>query len=345
MAMASHVPRLIAENAIKDPESIIKIPGLPDFQVRDYVTLSNVINPNFPMKFMIESLVDTVRRTAGADMILANSSGLLEDDAIKTLESSGIKVTPVGPLHLIDQDNDPKDPDKVISWLDEQDPASVLYICFGTVAPMPVGQMEELAMALDSTGVSFLWVVRHDHLKDIPPGFTAKHGISNGTNGTNGGTNGTNGGTNGCTARHRGLLTDWVTQPRVLGHRAVGGFLTHCGWNSVMESITAGVPMITRPLMGDQTLTAAMLRQASMPAIALPTSKGGAVTKTEIVAAIEELMVRERGAELRRRAGDAAALVRSGMENGGCSRRCLDSLVTELNILAKNPKIQHIRFA
>ncbi|EFJ17730.1 hypothetical protein SELMODRAFT_35644, partial [Selaginella moellendorffii] len=256
LTVYSNLPRLISENAIKgtkltvfciDPESIIKIPGLPDFQVRDYVTLSNVINPNFPMKFMIESLVDTVRRTAGADMILANSSGLLEDDAIKTLESSGIKVTPVGPLHLIDQDNDPKDPDKVISWLDEQDPASVLYICFGTVAPMPVGQMEELAMALDSTGVSFLWVVRHDHLKDIPPGFTAKHGISNGTNGTNGGTNGTNGGTNGCTARHRGLLTDWVTQPRVLGHRAVGGFLTHCGWNSVMESITAGVPMITRP--------------------------------------------------------------------------------------------------
>ncbi|GKE35040.1 7-deoxyloganetic acid glucosyltransferase-like protein [Tanacetum coccineum] len=49
-----------------------------------------------------------------------------------------------------------------------------------------------------------------------------------------------------------GCIVNWAPQEDVLAHRAIGGFLTHCGWNSTLESIVQGFPMICWPFYVDQ---------------------------------------------------------------------------------------------
>ncbi|XP_024543543.1 anthocyanidin 3-O-glucosyltransferase 7 [Selaginella moellendorffii] len=319
LAVYSNLPRLISENAIKDLEATVKVPGLPDLKALDYTTLHHATDPNFRGKVLVETFVEAVRYSTQADRVLANSSHALEGNAVRALELCGINIVPVGPLHLnISTGGDPDDPNQVIPWLDKQEPRSVLYIAFGTVAPVPAAQFEQIALALESTkNIAFLWVVRPEQLKLVPKEFgcTARYAFKSGDT-----VNGT---------VYRGLLTDWAPQVAVLGHRAVGGFLTHCGWNSILESITVGVPVISMPRMADQCLTRKILDEEWGVSVRLGNTVTDAVSKTDLEAAIEELMF-ERRDELGKKASDLGELARQGMEEGGSSRSGIDSLVKDL---------------
>ncbi|EFJ16390.1 hypothetical protein SELMODRAFT_13618, partial [Selaginella moellendorffii] len=250
LAVYINLPRLISENAIKgtngdlrklgllDLETVVKIPGLVDLKVLDYMTLHHATDPKFSAAIVVKTFVEAVGYSSQADRVLANSSHALEGNAVRALELCGINIVPVGPLHLnISTGSDPDDPNQVIPWLDKQESRSVLYIAFGTIAPVPAAQFEQIALALESTkNIAFLWVVRPQQLELVPKEFgaTARYALKSG-----GALEHVNGGT-----VYRGLLTDWAPQVGVLGHRAVGGFLTHCGWNSILESVTVGVPVM-----------------------------------------------------------------------------------------------------
>ncbi|KAK4785438.1 hypothetical protein SAY86_002127 [Trapa natans] len=155
------------------------------------------------------------------------------------------RVYGVGPLSLVGLDSGPSryDPcDTVFQWLDGCPDRSVLYVCFGSQKALNMDQMEALASGLEKSGVRFIWVVymgsaqkRDDGLGPLLEEFEARVG-------------------------GRGMvLRGWAPQVAILGHRAVGGFLTHCGWNSLMEAVVAGVVLLAWPMEADQFVNAKLL--------------------------------------------------------------------------------------
>ncbi|VAI21921.1 unnamed protein product [Triticum turgidum subsp. durum] len=117
-----------------------------------------------------------------------------------------------------------------IDWLDSKPDRSVVYVCFGSLAPVSDAQLRELALGLEASGRPFLWVVRAEEW--APPEGREER------------------------VRDRGLMvTTWAPQTAILGHQAVGAFVTHCGWNSVLETVAAGVPVLTWPLVFEQFIT------------------------------------------------------------------------------------------
>ncbi|KAJ3673603.1 hypothetical protein LUZ60_005595 [Juncus effusus] len=126
-----------------------------------------------------------------------------------------------------------------ITWLDAQKEASVIFICFGSYSRFPTIQLHELAIGLEKSGQPFIWVVRgtktEGHDQSMPDGW--ENMISN-----------------------RGfIIKGWAPQVAILGHKSVGAFLTHCGWNSTMEAIAAGVPVLTWPLSFEQFINERLL--------------------------------------------------------------------------------------
>jgi len=145
-----------------------------------------------------------------------------------------------GPLHklssrstvssLLDQDR------SCMAWLDARAPGSVLYVSFGSLAAMDPGEFLEVAWGMAASGHPFLWVV-HPKLVRGCDGVQLPDGFEDAVEG-------------------RGMVIRWAPQQEVLAHPAVGGFWTHCGWNSTLESVGEGVPMLCRPDAVDQMMNA-----------------------------------------------------------------------------------------
>ena len=131
---------------------------------------------------------------------------------------------------------------RCLRWLDEQPDRSVLYVCFGSGGTLSTEQMAELAAGLEASGQKFLWVVRFPSDKDrCASFFGGGHGHCHGGDSPLGYL------PEGFVERSRGTglaVTEWVPQVEILNHRAIGGFLSHCGWNSTLEAVAAGVPML-----------------------------------------------------------------------------------------------------
>ncbi|GJN20436.1 hypothetical protein PR202_gb07814 [Eleusine coracana subsp. coracana] len=118
------------------------------------------------------------------------------------------------------------------AWLDQRPARSIVYISFGSLVMLSADQMAEVAEGLyDDSGNAFLWVVRASETPKVPIGFADKAG-------------------------GRGLIVTWCPQLDVLAHPAIACFLTHCGWNSTMEGLAAGVPIVAMPQWGDQPMNA-----------------------------------------------------------------------------------------
>jgi pathogen-inducible salicylic acid glucosyltransferase len=121
--------------------------------------------------------------------------------------------------------------DACMKWLNEQSKGSVVYVSFGSGAELVAEQMEELAWGLRSSKRNFLWVVRESEAGKVPKRFVEE--------------------TSG-----KGLVVSWCSQLEVLAHEAVGCFITHCGWNSTLEALSLGVPMLAMPQWTDQSTNA-----------------------------------------------------------------------------------------
>ncbi|KAJ1268959.1 hypothetical protein BS78_07G173100 [Paspalum vaginatum] len=194
---------------------------------------------------------------------------------------------------------------RVAAWLDAFPDGSVLYVSFGTQHALSPAQAAAVAEALARSSAAFMWAARTGTA--VPDGFEA------------------------ATASRGLVIRGWAPQVEVLRHRAVGWFLTHCGWNSVLEAAAAGVAMLTWPMGADQFTDARLLAEAG---VAVPVAEGAdavpdAVRLASAIAAAvgkEGDPVRERAAELGRKAAAAVA-------EGGSSRRDLDEFVRMLTNL------------
>ncbi|EMS56390.1 Hydroquinone glucosyltransferase [Triticum urartu] len=131
--------------------------------------------------------------------------------------------------------------------------------------------------------------------------------------------------------RGRGLAVPaWVPQVRVLSHPATAIFVSHCGWNSALESAASGVPMVAWPLYAEQRMNAALLEGALGVALR-PRARedGGAVAREEVAAAVNELMEGENGLVVRRRAEDLQRAAARAWSPDGSSRRALEDVAAK----------------
>eukprot|EP01018_Ginkgo_biloba_P020562 Gb_16494 [translate_table: standard] len=175
-----------------------------------------------------------------------------------------------------------------LQWLDSQKPSTVLYVCFGTMNTICASDMKELALGLESSQQPFIWVVRPplgfplnaDFSPEfLPDGFEDR-----------------------IREKKQGfIIRGWAPQLVILSHPSTGGFLSHCGWNSVLESLSQGVPIIGWPLAGDQFYNSKMLEEEVGVCVELWRGKEGELTKERVERTVRILMEEERGIELKKR--------------------------------------------
>ncbi|KAH6837354.1 hypothetical protein C2S53_009614 [Perilla frutescens var. hirtella] len=270
--------------------------------------LPSIVLEGGPVDFL--NYFERIRETNG---IMVNTFYELESHAIDALNFHGSKfpkVYPVGPI--LNQSSQSFD-DDVKKWLDDQPENSVVFLCFGTMGSLDEAQVREIALALENSGFRFLWSLRkpatkgatfvseYENLEQVlPEGFLER--------------------TKGV-----GKVIGWAPQVAALSHAAVGGFLSHCGWNSILESVWFGVPIATFPLYAEQQMNAFLLVKelglAEMIRLDYKMDFGGDRTPEivgweEIAAALRRLMagngVREKVKEMQKKA-------RAALEEGGSS--------------------------
>ncbi|KAL1200396.1 UDP-glycosyltransferase 71B5 [Cardamine amara subsp. amara] len=174
--------------------------------------------------------------------ILVNTVAELEPIALKMFNNNGDhlpQVYPIGPvLHL---ENGFNEEDEILRWLDEQPDKSVVFLCFGSMGGFNEEQTREIAVALDRSGYKFLWSLRRapsNILTERPGDFENLEEVFP------------------VGLLNKGKVIGWAPQVAVLAKPAIGGFVTHCGWNSILESLWFGVPMVTWPLHSEQKVNA-----------------------------------------------------------------------------------------
>ncbi|KAK4381071.1 UDP-glycosyltransferase 90A1 [Sesamum angolense] len=192
-----------------------------------------------------------------------------------------------------------------ISWLDQMREAGkpVLYVAFGTQVEISQAQFREIQIALEKSGVNFLWLVRKNELDD---GFEER-------------------------AKSRGtVVKEWVDQREILEHETVRGFLCHCGWSSVMESICAKVPILAWPMMWEQPLNARMVVDVAGVGLRVE-GCNGFVESEALAKAAKELMEGSASEEVRKKAEEVGGAAVKAVEEGGSSWKALDQLINELH--------------
>ncbi|XAR66224.1 Cytokinin 7-beta-glucosyltransferase [Bertholletia excelsa] len=276
---------------------------LPPLKHEDIPTISTGEPEN--LYKLIENMVKQTKASAG---LIWNTFEELEPAALVRIRHDfPVPSFPIGPFHkyfpassssLLSQDR------TSLSWLDKQAPNSVIYVSFGSIAAMDEADFLEMAWGLANSLWPFLWVVR--------PGLVRGAGwlelLPGGLKETIGG---------------RGHIVQWAPQQEVLAHRATGGFWTHCGWNSTLESICEGVPMICSPCFGDQKVNARYV--SDVWGIGLRLENG--MERREVEKVIRRVMAEKEGEEMRERIGELKRKMELCLKKGGSSYNCLESLV------------------
>ncbi|XP_034701312.1 anthocyanidin 3-O-glucosyltransferase 2-like [Vitis riparia] len=231
-------------NEFKDSDAVLEVPS--------YV--NSVPGKVFPSVMFdkegggTEMLLHHTRRFKQVKGIMVNTFVELESHAIQSF--SGCKarpVYPVGPLLNIHVGSGgaQQDANAIMSWLDDQPPSSVVFLCFGSMGSFGVDQIKERAHGLEHSGQRFLWSLRQPSPKGrmgFPSDYAnVKEVLPEGFLHRMAGT---------------GKVIGWAPQVAVLAHPAIGGFVSHCGWNSILESIWYGVPIATWPMYAEQQINA-----------------------------------------------------------------------------------------
>ncbi|KAK9664972.1 hypothetical protein RND81_14G081000 [Saponaria officinalis] len=193
-------------------------------------------------------------------------------------------------------------------WLDARDNGSVVYLSMGSMASPEPEQIEEIARALEKCNYFFLWVVRATEENKLPPNFREQ-------------------------TSEKGLIVNWCPQLEVLAHRAISCFVTHCGWNSTLEAISLGVPMVGFPQWSDQFTNAKCIKDFWRVGDRVKTNEDGFATRDEIELCISHVMEGEFGKEIRDNANKLKQLAKSTMLEGGTSARNVEEFVTKLQCL------------
>ncbi|MED6132866.1 hypothetical protein PIB30_022778 [Stylosanthes scabra] len=233
------------------------------------------------------------------------------------------KAWPIGPVSLCNRDTREKanrgkeatiDEFEFLKWLDTKKAKSVVYVSFGSLINLPDSQLREIALGLEASGQHFIWVVKINEKADakwLPEGFEKR-------------------------MEGKGLIIrGWAPQMLILEHEAITAFVTHCGWNSTLEAVAAGVPMITWPIVAEQFCNEKLVTEVLEIGVAVEAVKGvrmegECVGWAALEKALKRVMVGEEAEEMRNKAKVLAQLAKQAVEENGSSFSALNDLIQEL---------------
>ncbi|KAL3536212.1 hypothetical protein ACH5RR_004673 [Cinchona calisaya] len=317
---------------ISSDTEYFEVPGLPD---RIEVTKAQTSITTNVNSSALKDVADQIREVDETSYgVVVNSFEELELEYVKEYRKAKgeKKVWCVGPVSLCNRENSDKaergntfsiDQQYCLNWLDSCKPRSVIYASFGSLSRLPPLQMMELAFGLEASERPFIWSIGGGGQLDVLEKLISENGFEERIKG-------------------RGvLIRGWAPQVLILSHQAIGGFLTHCGWNSILEGISAGLPMVAWPQFAEQfyneKLIVKVLKIGVTVGVEVPVKwgeeeKAGILVKRDAVKkALDELMDEGKaGQERRRRAGELGEKANKAIEEGGSSHQNLTLLIQDI---------------
>lgn len=272
------------------------------------------------------SFVDHGRKFKETKAIIVNTFLELESHAVSSFLNDGMPpVYTVGPLiNLQGQTHlgtNQTEHDEIMKWLDDQPLSSVVFLCFGSGGSFGAPQLKEIALGLERSGHRFLWSIRCASPDDklakpidknlylqemLPQGFLDR-------------------------TKEIGMICGWAPQVEVLAHQSIGGFVPHCGWNSILESLWHGVPIVTWPLYAEQQINAfEMVKDLGLAVeMKLDSRSGGElVMAEEIMKAVKCVIEGDNG--VRKRVKEMSEQSRKTVMHGGSSFASLGQLIEDM---------------
>ncbi|KAL5855459.1 hypothetical protein ACOSQ4_005261 [Xanthoceras sorbifolium] len=299
----------------KDPEIDVQLPCMP---LLKYDEVPSFLYPTTPYPFLRRAILGQYNKLDKPFCILMETFQELEPEIIEYM-SKICPIKPVGPLFKNPKAansavrGDFMKADDCMEWLDSKPASSVVYISFGSVVYLKQEQVDEISYGLLNSGVSFLWVMKPPpkdaglDLLVLPDGFLEKVG-------------------------DKGKVVQWSPQEKVLAHPSVACFVTHCGWNSTMESLSSGMPVIAFPQWGDQVTDAVYLVDVFKTGIRMCRGKAEdrIILREEVEKCLLEATTGPKAAEMKQIALKWKAAAEEAVADRGSSDRNIQAFVDEV---------------
>ncbi|KAL2525782.1 UDP-glycosyltransferase 85A3 [Abeliophyllum distichum] len=305
----------ISVKGIGMDQIVQSVPGMEGFlRARDLPSFCRVNNINEPILHTVYSVAE---QTTRAQAVIFNTFEDLEGPIVSHIRKHIPRLFTIGPnhSHLKSRLAEKTAENSILSgsfwaedrscldWLNAQPPKSVIYVSFGSITVVSREQLLEFWHGLVNSGHRFLWVMRPDSIVGEGGKSQIPKELEEGTSA-------------------RGYMVGWAPQEEVLNHEAVGGFLTHSGWNSTLESIVAGVPMICWPYFADQTTNSRFVSEVWKIGLDMKDT-----CDREIIEKVVREIMKERKEEFLERGQNMAKLARKAVSEGGSSYCNLDALI------------------
>lgn len=291
---------LISSNN-SNPSFQVTFPGLPSLTIADLPSFFLPSNPQ-EHEFLIPLLKDHIDALKNAPRILINTFDELEVESLEAIDK--IKFFPIGPLipsKLLDEKHySSKNSPSYIHWLNTKPKSSVVYVSFGSITNLSTDQAEEMSIALLESRRPFLWVIRDSEeaakLRNIDE------------------------------LKKQGMIVNWCSQVEVLRHESIGCFVTHCGWNSTMETMVGGVPLVAFPQWTDQGTNAKLIEDVWKIGVRVSKREDGIVEGNEIERCVEMVMKDEK---MKKNVEKWSKLAKQALNKGGSSEVNLQAFLND----------------
>lgn len=303
-----------AFDQIDDPSWSIQLPGLPLLNKGDLPSFlipstQDIYTKRSKTLAALKQHFDALSSYPMAE-VLVNSFQHLEHDALKSIEK--VNLLAVGPViqsaSLEGKHDSLENSKKHMDWLNSKGESSVIYLSFGTMIKIPKLETEEIAKGLLTSGRPFMWIMKKNEDEKEEDKLSCMERLE-----------------------EQGLIVPWCSQIEVLSHKALGCFVTHCGWNSTLESLSSGVPVVAYPKWTDQGTIAKMIQDVWKTGVRVNGSEQGNVDGDEIYRCLETVMGGgQKAQDLRRNAEKWKYLAREAVKQGGTSYNILKGFVQQM---------------
>ena len=295
----------------KREDTVDYIPGVKAIEPKDLISYLQDTDVSTSMHCLIDKVSQDMKR---ADFILCNTVHELESEPISAIQENK-PMYAIGPLFpsgfsktksLVPTSLKPQY--DCTQWLNSKPLGTVLYVSFGSFIPCGKNEIDEIAHGLLLSKVNFIWVLRPDAVSYEEP-YVLPIGFEDEVKG-------------------RGLIVRWTNQIEVISHPSIGGFLTHCGWNSVLESIWYGVPMLCLPLMTDQFTNRKLVVDDWRIGVNLCDRKP--LTRFEVAKKINHLISGKSADELRKEIMKLRQILGNALTQNGSSEKNLCQFISDV---------------